>query len=301
MIWASAGFSEPEKASVGEQVDDVRAAARRDGFAVRYSRLAPHQGAASHLFVLAKRVAQKDAARRPSDEVRLYDVAGGELRLALAFRPDVRFPEAPDRPAPTAFHVWTVVDVDGDGQKEILASYDANQAGAEFQRAPVVIARDAARGVYALTPLLPVHRLGSASAGLPAYGFGPAGVRAAPHLWVSELALDRGRLFLPGHVILATSVVLVGGDPQHLSITVKPADPSLGIDRHVRLWELDVSGARPRVRPLCPQATRGTVVRLPARQLQSRAFLARPLVDAMTAAGIGVGEFARGRCVDAAS
>jgi hypothetical protein len=233
--------------------------------------------------------------------VRLYDIAGGELRLALAFRPDVRFPEAPDRPAPTAFHVWTVVDVDGDGQKEILASYDANQAGAEFQRVPVVIARDAARGLYALTPLLPVRTLRAASAGLPAYGFGPAGVHGAPQVWVSELALDRGRLFLPGHAILATSVVLAGGDPQHLSITVKAAGQSFGIDRHVRLWELDVSGARPRVRPLCPQATRGTVVRLPARQLQSGAFLGRPLADAMSAAGIGVGEFAHGRCLEAAS
>jgi hypothetical protein len=305
-IWVSAGFSVPAKASVGEQVDGVRAAARRDGFTVGYSRLALHQGAASHVFVLAKRVAQKDAARRPSDEVRLYDVAGGELELRLAFRPDVTFPESPGRPAPASFHRWAVSDVDGDGQKEILASYDTNQAGSEFQRLPILISREAEGSRYVLTPLLPVRSLGgAASAGLPTYGFGPAGGRRAAHVWVSELALDRGRLFLPGHTTLTTSVVTVEGDPHHLSLTVQPAAPGggrgAGIPRSVRFWELDTSGGRPRVRPLCPRTAGATAVRVPARELESRAFLGRTLADAMRAAGVGLGEFSQGRCLEAGS
>ncbi len=239
--------------------------------------------------------------------MRLYDAAGGDLKLALAFRPEVTEGEAPgEQPMPASFNLAAVRDVDGDGQQEILASYDTNRAGIEFQRVPVVISRQAAEGRYVVTPLLAIRSLGrAASAGLPTYGFGQAGRRGALNVWVGDLALDPGRLFLPNHATLATTVVLPDGDPQHLSLTVEPAAPgggsASGIPRHVRFWGLDLRDARPRALPLCLLNTPKPVVRLPARALDRPGFLGRPLADAMTTAQVGLGEFHDGNCSDPAS
>jgi hypothetical protein len=45
----------------------------------------------------------------------------------------------------------------------------------------------------------------------------------------------------------------------------------------------------------------GAVVRVPARTLDSAAFLGRPLARAMRAAGLGLGALQGTRCLDAAS
>lgn len=221
-----------------------------------------------------------------------------ELRLT-GWRSDCQ----PSQPMPASFNLVTVRDIDGDGQKEVLASYDTNRAGREFQRVPVVISRQPAEERYIVTPLLAIRSLGrAASAGLPTYGFGQAGRRGALSVWVSDLALDPGRLFLAGHATLATSVVLPEGDPQHLSLGVEPAARGGGqayvIPRHVRFWRLDLQHTRPRALPLCVQHPTETGVRVSARSPDATAFLGRPLADAMSTAQIGLGDFLDGRCTD---
>jgi hypothetical protein len=307
-VWLGAGFSTPQQASIGAQVDDVRAQLRRDGFQVAYRKLRLHQGGSSRLFVLTPGPARERRSGRASDELLLYDAVHGKLRRALAFRPQLGEPGASAGAAyPASFHIWSVRDIDGDGQQEVLASYETNMAGAEYQRVPIMLTRQVATGRYSITPVLAVRALGpAASSGLPTYTFGPVGGARAESVWVGELALDAGRLFAPEHTILATSVVMApGNDPRRLALTVEPGAAggrrAVGIPTHVRFWDLDLRGARPVARPLCLLGTGRTVVRVAARMLDSRAFLGRALSDAMHAAQVGLGELIDGRCVDAAS
>ena len=83
--------------------------------------------------------------------MRIYDDVDGSLELQLTYRPDVAQPPPPGTPIPTAFQLRTIADIDGDGQDEILGSYEANLAGEEYQRVPVLIARESGKG-YLVTP-----------------------------------------------------------------------------------------------------------------------------------------------------
>jgi hypothetical protein len=264
-IWATSGFSTPQQPSLAAQVDRIRADLRASGAKVAYRRLRLHQGAASHVFVVS----------RPgrSDEVRIYDAAGGALRRRLAFRPEIRFPES-ERTFPTRFVIRTVRDLDGDGQREILAHWEANLAGEEFQRAPVLVSRSSGSGRYAVRPLLPVQSLREAADGLPALRFNSADV-----VWVSDYALDEEH-FVPGAATLATRTV--GPDPHGLGLTVAHRFPPT-----VRFWDLGRGRAR--------------CVRGGPRRVADTPSLGKGLADAMADAGLFVGEYVDGICGEAGS
>jgi hypothetical protein len=267
-IWATSGFSTPQQPSLETQVDRIRAGLRDGGAKVVYRRLRlrPSPPApTSHVFVVS----------RPgrSDEVRIYDPVDGALRRRLAFRPEIRFPES-ERTFPTRFVIRSVRDLDGDGQREILAHWEANQAGEEFQRAPVLLSRSSKSGRYAVRPLLPVAQLREAADGLPALRFDDADV-----VWVSDYGLDEEH-FVPGAATLVTRTV--GSDPHHLGVAVAHRFPPT-----VRFWDV----ARGRAR----------CVRGGARRVADTPSLGKGLADAMADAGLFVGDYVDGRCVEAAS
>jgi hypothetical protein len=300
VIWATSGFSTPAKPSVAAQVDDIRNGLRARGFTVAYRKLPLHAGAPSHLFVAGR--PKVDANRRPSDEVFLYDDDHGTLRQVLDFRPKVTLPDAGNAAAGTQFALTSVRDLDGDGQKELLASWATQMEDVEFQRVPVLIARRGGR--YAVTPLLAVRSLDrSAGEGLPTYGFGPARGPSSPSIWVSELALDAQRLFLARDGTLATSVV-APEDPHRLAATAVPADANgkraFGIPRKVRFWTIELEGARPRLRPLCILGGPSGSVLVPSADFESNAYLGRPLAEGLRRANRGLGDWHDDICGDPA-
>ena len=88
---------------------------------------------------------------------RIYDEVDGSLELQLTYRPEVTQIPPTETPIATAFRLDTIADIDGDGQDEVLGSYEANLTGTEYQRVPVLIARESGEG-YLVTPLLPRRR-----------------------------------------------------------------------------------------------------------------------------------------------
>jgi hypothetical protein len=238
----------------------------------RTDRLA--QGPASHLFVAA----------RPSrsDEVLVYDRVGGELERQLAFRPEVRFPQAA-RPTAARFRLHVIRDFDGDGRREVIGAWETNMAGTELQRVPVLIARPSGAKAYDVKPLLAVAALGrQGAAALPTLRFA-----RMPVVWVVDFALDPGRPFVPGRTTLVTNVVLPDGDPHGLAQPVLPF-------RNVRFFDFEADGA------VTPRCVRGERRVLPAKP-DPRFLLGRPLADEMAAAGLTVGDYVDGRCVEAPS
>ena len=301
VIWASSGFSTPPKPTVSAQVDDIRDKLRAEGFTVTYRKLPLHQGARSHLFVAGR--PRLDANRRPSDEIFLYDEDHGILRRVLDFRPRLTLPDQQNAATGATFSLGAVNDVDGDGQGEVLASWDTNLGGEEFQRVPVLISRRTA-GRYAVTPLLDVRSLDrSATDGLLTYGFGPSGRPGSPSVWVSELALDEQRRFLARDGTLAASVVAFR-DPHRLALTVVPAPRkgrrAVGIPRKVRFWTIDLGGTRPRTQPLCILGAPLGKLPVAAAALQSKAYLGRPLAAVLHRSGGGLGDWHEDVCGDPA-
>src|SRR4051794_4330082 len=300
VIWATAGFSTPPKPTLSAQIDHVRDKLRAQGYTVTHRMLALHEGGASHLFVAGR--PNVDADRRPSDAIAIYDDDHGLLRQTLAFRPKVTLPDLQNAATGTKFSLAAVVDIDGDGQRELLASWDTNLGGAEFQRVPVLVSRRA-KG-YAVTPLLDVRSIGrSASSGLSTYGFGPARGVGAPSVWVSDLALDNERRLLDRAGTLATSVVSQT-DPHRLTATAVPADVNgrraFGIARKIRFWQIDLDGGRPRARPMCVLGSPRRKLLIAAADFRSNAYLGRPLADALSRAGTGLGDFHDDVCGDPA-
>ena len=154
-----------------------------------------------------------------------------------------------------------------------------------------------------MTPLLRASALDPAArAGLPTYRFATGAGPAAPSAWVGDVArLDDGRVFLPDGVTLATTVVPQNRPSRVFDLGVAP--PGAGFAFHVRFWRLVTDGGRARLRPLCRRDTRAVVVRSRGVDL---GFLDLPagrarLASAMTAAGVHLGEFDQGRCLEAGS
>ena len=293
--------------SIGEQVDGIRADLQADGFEVGYRELDLHPGPPSHLFIASKFNAQD--VRATSDEVRIYDQVDRSLELQLAYRPEVR--EAAQNgsgPGPSlnaAFQVRTVTDIDGDGQDEILGVYETNQAGEEFQRVPVLIARESGEG-YLVTPILAVASFDrGVTTGLPAFEFGPAGGQVAPTLWVSDLALDTRARFSTELTTLATTVVGAAPKGSGLSLEVAAREPGSApsFPRTIRFWGIEMDGSTPSVTPLCVMSAgpvpQPLVVR--ADPGDTEALVDKPLADAMAAAGLALGRFVDGRCLELGS
>jgi hypothetical protein len=293
--------------SIGEQVDGIRAELQADGFEVRYRELELHPGPPSHLFIASKLTAQD--ARATSDEVRIYDPVDRSLELQLTYRPEVRElgsnAATPNASLAAAFQPRTVADIDGDGQDEILGVYEANQAGEEFQRVPVLIARETGEG-YRVTPMLALASFDrGVTAGLPAFEFGPAGGQVAPTLWVSDLALDTRARFSTELTTLATVVVGAAAKGSGLSLEVAARAPGAPgpFPRTIRFWGIEMDGSTPSVTPLCVRGAgpvpQPLVVR--ADPGDTEALVGKPLAGAMADAGLVLGRFSDGQCQELGS
>ena len=289
--------------TAAEQVDGIRATLQEEGFKVEYREVKLHQGAPSHLFIASKLDAQ--GAKAESDEVRIYDDVDGSLELQLTYRPEVAQPPPPGTPIATAFQLRTIADIDSDGQDEILGSYEANLAGEEYQRIPILIARESGEG-YLATPLLPTASFErEVTAGLPTFSFGPAGGQRASTVWASDLALDTRSRFPPHREIatLVTRVVAPGrGDPG-LTLKVDPPVATGLLSLYVRFWAVEMLGPTPQVTPLCVRSAGVVPEPLPVRTRSEdiEALLGKPLADAMTRGNLELGDFIDGQCVEPAA
>ena len=287
--------------TAAEQVDEIRATLQAEGFKVEYREVDLHQGAPSHLFIAANLDGR--GARTASDEVRIYDEVDGSLELALTYRPEVTQIPPTETPIATAFRLDEIADIDGDGQDEIFGSYEANLAGAEYQRVPVVIARESGEG-YLVTPLLPAASLErQVTAGLPKFGFGPVGEQGSPAVWASALALDTRNLFSPVRDTVVSRVVDPGrGDPA-LTLDVEPAGAAGPLPVHLRFWAVEMLGPAPQVTPLCVRSAGVVPEPLPvhADADDSEALLGKPLARAMTSADLELGDFIDGQCAEPAA
>ncbi len=233
-----------------------------------------------------------------------------QLELQLSYRPEVtQDGGARGGGDPTfmalAFQLRTIADIDDDGQKEILGSYDANLAGEEFQRVPVLIARESGEG-YLVTPLLPTASFErQVTAGLSTFDFGPAGEERSPTVWASDLLLDTRNLFWPQRPTLVTRVV--GGAPRDSELTLEvearePGAPA-SLPLNIRFWGVEMLGPTPQVSPLCVRSIgafpQPLVVR--AGLKDTEALLGKSLAGAMTDAGVELGDFIDGNCVEQAA
>ena len=297
VIAIASGFSPPDPEPVGAQVARARKGLVRQGLEiVAFRRVRLHEGAVSYLFVV-----RRTSARGPADSVRIFDDAGGHLRPALTLAPRVA---SGNVGLHTRFHLTTIRDLDGDGQPEILGSFDTNEAGEEFQRVPVLIAHASAADRYVVTPLLRTSALDPAArAGLPTYRFAAGAGRLAPSAWVGDLAVDDGHVFLPDGVTLATTVVPRNEPSPVFDLAVVPPGGSADFPVHVRFWRLVTDGGRARLRPLCLRGAHGATV---VRSRGAGSFLDRPpararLAAGMEATGVRLGEFGQGRCLEAGS
>jgi hypothetical protein len=303
VIWATSGFSTPPEPSIGAQVDRIRNRLRSEGYAVINRELDLQSGHKSYLFIASK-PKQDDANAPLSDEVLLYDTDRGTLKRELDLRPTVTDPDLSDAVIGTRFTLASVYDLDGDGEKELVGSWDSHQAGVEWQRIPVLISRQRG-GRYAVTPLLTQASLHRAhTKGLPTYGFAPSGRPSSLSVWVSDLALDTKRAFLPRDGTLVTSVVTSNPDDR-FTVSAVPADAFgrrvRGIPRVVRFWNIDLNAGRPETRPLCllnPPVRRPPLLPVPQTDFDSARYLKQPLASAMRSAGLGLGDWHDGFCDD---
>ena len=298
-IIAAGGGSSGGDAPIAEQVDEIRAGLQEEGFEVGYSKLELHQGAPSHLFIATK--LDQGGGRASSDEVRIYDDVDGALEPQLTYRPEVTQSSPPEVLIATAFQVRTVTDIDGDGQSEILGSYETNLAGEEYQRVPVLIARESGEG-YLVTPLLTVSSFErQVTAGLPTFDFGPAGGQRAPTAWASEFALDTRGLYSDVRATLVTRVVDPGREDPGLTLNVEPPGTDPALPLYVRFWGIEMQGPTPRVTALCVFSGGAPLpeplpVRTGSEEIEE--LLGKPLRDALTDADLVVGDFVDGNCVE---
>jgi hypothetical protein len=283
---------------VGDQVDEVRAELRGQGMEVEYRELSLGQGGPSHLFVAKSPPDRTGEVPPKADEVRIYDERGGSLEETLSYRPVIRFSGANQRPVGAAFVLRTVRDIDGDGQKEVLGSYETNAAGSEFQRLPVLVSRRSADADYEVSPLLGVAALPrDATAGLTLFRFTAPGGDNSRAAWVSDFILETGRLPLRRRSILAASVIVPGGAGNApvapLEVNVPEAFP-----RFVRFWEVDMEGGAPAVTPMCirPEVEGSGSLDLTARFIRVEALLEESLRQVAESGALG--ELVDGNCVE---
>jgi hypothetical protein len=287
---------------IGQQVDEVRADLRGQGMEVEYRELRLGQSGPSHLFVATSPPDRTGEVPPEADEVRIYDERGGSLEETLSYRPVVRFAGANQRPVGAAFELLTVRDIDGDGQREVLGSYETNAAGSEFQRAPVLISRRSADADYEVSPLLDVASLPrAATAGLTLFRFSrPGGGGVARAAWVADFILETGRLPLRRRSVLVTSVIVPGGaggaPVTPLEVSVPDALPKL-----VRFWEVDMEGGAPAVKPMCirPEVEGSASLALSARFSEVEALLRESLRQVAESGALG--QLVDGHCFELSS
>jgi hypothetical protein len=242
-----AGFSTSTPPPIAEQVDAVRAHLQKAGLQVTTTEVPLNAEAPSRLFVVSN-------PRSPStsDEIRIYEPVAGVLKLHFRYRPVVTDPAEPaSRPLGARFVMLGAIDVNGDGQREIIGAYQTNQA--EFQRVPVLISQDSGSVRYRLALLLS-GLSPEVTRGLPRYEIGTAGGVRQTTAWVSDLGLEPGGPFGRAQPVLVTHV-LSQGDPHGLGLTVDSTRHSVTapilFPAVLRFWSFEPQTASPAVMPLC--------------------------------------------------
>ena len=131
---------------ITEQLDELASALSRGPFDVvsrPTSRELHGSGIQSHVYVLgAKRTRYEDTV---SDQVRIYDVLGGKLTLRLRYQA---------QPAlGLQFIIQDFVDLDGDGDDELVGSYAQQSEDRVFQY-PLVVSWNDALSQYQVLPVV---------------------------------------------------------------------------------------------------------------------------------------------------
>jgi hypothetical protein len=134
--------------TTGQQIDQVRSTLEKGGLEVRaFQKLSLHAGAMSYLFAIG----EQDGFE--PDEIRIYDQEGGSFHEGFSFVPAIKSQNSEVKTVPSDFNVLSVTDPDGDGQNELLGSYDIT-APRGVVRLPVTIIWSPAESEYRLAPLL---------------------------------------------------------------------------------------------------------------------------------------------------
>ena len=266
IAWLATGDDE---GSVGEQVDDVRATLTEARLVPRHRVLRLHEGGLSHLFIA------DTAAGNATREIRIYDEVDGSLEEGLSLRPRIR-----EAPRAFTFRIVRIADLNGDGPKEIVGSYEHNPAGVEYVRMPLLIARDGS--VYRARPILAPDLLSEADRRSIGDSFPQATIeglrKGRPwEAWmVADFTIDRGRW--PGW-----DRVLTVSDPEG-----------------VGFWGLRLRNTALGLLPLCPfpsdPAQRGFLIApAPPDPWNAADFLRRALMKA-TSGGSALGTGVDRRC-----
>ncbi|HEX6023268.1 MAG TPA: hypothetical protein VFZ00_14830 [Solirubrobacter sp.] len=145
LVLVTAGFSTPQPPPVATQIAALQRRAAEDGQYVREvvrSAVDLHgTGQESHVFTVTV-VSPRPGEPTPSEELRVYDVDDGWLRLVYRFRPA----DAGVKFEPRGAH-----DIDGDGAAEIVGGLAAPDA--RYAMLPVAIDWQSFRQRYALVAL----------------------------------------------------------------------------------------------------------------------------------------------------
>lgn len=148
LVVETAGFSEPEPPSLAERVDAVKLEAAGSDRSVVTSEVLDFHGSGepSYLFDFQTRdFEERESGSSPaeSDELRIYDLRGGDPVERFRFQPDV--PGA-------RFQIRYSGDLDGDGDEEVIGGYGF-QSEASLALLPFLIYWDAASGDYRIASL----------------------------------------------------------------------------------------------------------------------------------------------------
>ena len=257
-VWASSGFSTP---SIGKQLDDVIQAGSKGGrHAVTLRAGDLHSsGVRSHV-ILFKGSTDARAAR--SDELRIYDEDGNKLVRRLRFEPEVNG-------SPALFLYRGAVDVDGDGDLEIIGGF--GRSGRDQGRqalVPFAIDWNNADGRYQVVSL---------DLGRPTLSGRPKILAEAQY----RRFYERPTTFTDS----ADHLALTGHRVQDFIVTDKPyrlvagwfLRPWIGSERatfELQVAIFDTSTGGPRERP-CTFPTNPIVVRAGRDRLVTRVFEAR--------------------------
>lgn len=153
--------------SLIEQLDAARTEAAKEGLTqVALEQVNFHGGGGPDSYLMVLRDEGFVQLQNPfgnkntlgSDEIRVYDVVGSDLRLQLRFRPDLDRETYPDGQIVGRPLIWdetTVLDLNEDGLQEAIGSLAGFYMYPEFP-SPVMVGWDSRRSTYLVQPLLAV-------------------------------------------------------------------------------------------------------------------------------------------------
>src|SRR5439155_10770454 len=130
---------------IAQQLNDVVREAARNGLRVAESYRADLHGSGERSRILVLRPTAR-ATRPIPNELRIYDVSDGRLRLRFRFVPRTAG-------VPPSVHLADVADFDGNGSMEILVSLEIEYVE-HTTEVPALVAWDPRGDAYGIAPLL---------------------------------------------------------------------------------------------------------------------------------------------------